>query len=345
MPLTIGVGTPAPEPGIYEDIPNADYHAWDACNASRLKLYEAFSHNAVRLRHELLNPAPPTAALIAGTAFHAYCESPELFRQRAIRGPACNRATKAGKAAWASWIDQLTGPIGDQFRELLASDARVDAYPAAAAKLGYAMLMGPEYDAIVEMGESAGEHPIVRKLWETPAYSDETRAGRQIEVSIVWIDSDTEVLCKGRIDCLVRYVAADLPCCSVWDYKTVVGDQRTNAGQASFRWEIRNRRYLLSADHYNAGLAANGITVDATRFVAIDKAAPHCVGVHQVDERDLLEAGIERRAVIHDYAELCRSRRFRGYVDADGNDIMRMRVPPKSTGPEYDDDEDAEDTH
>ena len=57
---------PAPPPGVYQSIPAADYHAWDAVSSSFIKMFALNPFAAKNV------PVEETAAMILGSACHVF---------------------------------------------------------------------------------------------------------------------------------------------------------------------------------------------------------------------------------------------------------------------------------
>jgi hypothetical protein len=75
---------PAPReggvPGVYSDVPSAEYHAWPHASASRLKILR--DKSPAHLRWALDHPQEPTQAMIVGEATHYAVLQPALFEER-----------------------------------------------------------------------------------------------------------------------------------------------------------------------------------------------------------------------------------------------------------------------
>ena len=99
--------------------------------------------------------------------------------------------------------------------------------------------------------------------WEFPAY---LIRGAQTEVPLYWIDPETGVECKGRLDAITEdYVI---------DYKTT-----TNAATDAFMREAIRYGYDLQAAMYLEAARANGYNPKGFIFIAQEKTAPYLVNV------------------------------------------------------------------
>jgi PDDEXK-like domain of unknown function (DUF3799) len=148
-------------PGIYRDVPMAEYHRWPGVNFSKLKLFERSPAHA---REEMLHPKLPTEAQDLGTAVHSAVLEPDRFAADYVVGPDCGRKSKIDKDAWAEF--EARNPT--------------------------ALILDAD-DAEVCRGVSASvwAHPVMRELLTSKGAS---------ELCIVWYDATTGLRCKARID-------------------------------------------------------------------------------------------------------------------------------------------------
>jgi len=157
---------PAPEPGIYLDIPMAQYLAWNAVSAGVLRQVRRSPAHA-RAFIDQPPPEPKTddaSPTVIGSALHTALIEPGLFPASYVRGPGGN---------WSHKIPR-------------------DIKAALQARFPDAVILKPDkFDAIIEARDSLQHHPAIERLLEVAT-------GR--EVSIVWDDQDTGVRCKARPD-------------------------------------------------------------------------------------------------------------------------------------------------
>lgn len=93
------------------------------------------------------------------------------------------------------------------------------------------------------------------------------------EATLRWQDTETGIECKSRADYYVPELAM------VVDVKTTE-DARGN----SFAKSCANYRYHVQQALYESGFATIGKRLAHFLFVAVEKAAPHGVMVHRLDE-------------------------------------------------------------
>jgi hypothetical protein len=159
-----------PPPGLYPDVPFADYLAWEAASNSRLKLLR--DKTPLHLKWDLDHPAEPTEAMLIGSATHTAVLEPDLFDERYIRGVEGDGRTKAVKEARA----RLEAEAGDR-----------------------QVLPPKDWDLALRLRDAIWAHPVAKHLM----IGDSER-------SMLWKDPETGVLCKGRLDKICANVPAIL---------------------------------------------------------------------------------------------------------------------------------------
>ncbi len=155
-----------PEPGIYRDVREADYRAWDANNVSAMK---HAAKSLAHYRYEKLHPSPPTAAMELGRALHCCVLEPDRFPTDYAGAPKVDRRTNVGKETWAAFqMDNVNATI----------------------------LTEEDYGLCLAMSEAAWAHPLASEI---------LKGAGSNELSMVWKCPDSGLLCKGRIDRLTEF--------------------------------------------------------------------------------------------------------------------------------------------
>lgn len=114
------------------------------------------------------------------------------------------------------------------------------------------------------------------------------------EQSVYWIDQESGLPCKLRLDWLVL---SPQRVAHVFDLKTTA-----DASPAAFRKQIEDRGYWLQAAHYIAGVeAATGLPCEF-RFVAVESDYPFATAVYDLDPKAILDAVAGRRGVLTNLA-------------------------------------------
>lgn len=153
-----------PAPNVYRDVPEVEYHRWEAASNSRLNILK---HSPAHLRWALDNPEQDetdTDAKTVGSALHCRLFTPGRF----------DAAYKCG-------------PMGDgRFKQQRDAKAALQAkYPDAT------LLRASDYANVMGMWQALQDHPITSKVL---AHAE------AFEVSAVW--ECEGVTCKARADIL-----------------------------------------------------------------------------------------------------------------------------------------------
>ncbi len=162
------------------------------------------------------------------------------------------------------------------------------------ANPGKLVLPEPEFDRVVAMQNTVMQNPTIRALT--------TRAGVS-EASALWIDPDTQLLCRCRPD---RYVpslalAAEL--------KTT-----TNASAESFARTAEQFGYDLQSEFYTEGWArAGGGDVEDFIFIAVERDPPFAHQIFQFDEPERNRGRQIMRKALLRYAECVATGVWSGY--------------------------------
>jgi hypothetical protein len=264
-----------PGPGVYRGIPMAEYHAWNAASNSRLNLLK---RSPAHLKAELDNPSPDTDAFRLGRATHAAILEPDIFERIYMRAPELDRRTKAGKEAWA----------------------------ALQAEHGLDTILKPdEYDLCIAMRDS-----VRRRVSAVGLLGGKG----DCELSAVWVDEKSGVLCKGRAD----RVSYDLDGGTVVDVKTT-----TDAGRFAFERSIFNFGYHRQAAFYLRGFNAVNVPVRHFTIIAVEKKPPHEVGIYRLVD-SAIEAGAEQiNDLLAQYQQCVGSGVWPGYPD----EILDIALP------------------
>jgi hypothetical protein len=225
------------EPGIYLDVPMSEYLALPAMSGSRL---EVLRRSPMQYRYSLGEPSRTSPAMERGTALHLAVLEPLLFGARYVRGIEGDGRTKAVKEA----------------REAQAAD-----HPGAI------VLPPADYDAVLGMRDAIHAHPRARTLFD---------GAGAMEVTIIWRDEATGVLCKARPDRLVERVGMHVA------LKT-----SRDAAPWAFPRDAENMGYFRSLAFYRAGLRAVGWPYQSTAVLAVESAPPFDLVPYLVEESDL----------------------------------------------------------
>ena len=243
------------KPGIYPQMPAEEYHAIDACSSSRLKLLKRSpAHCKWSIDFPNENKSP---ALVTGSAVHCAVLEPECFDSRYVVKPKFSgKGSVAARAEWES-ANEGKGDIIDADDRMLAQRLTVELY-------GHRI---------------AG--PVLRQK-------------SQVEISGIWTDSATGLLCKLRSDAVSEKLRM------VVDLKTT-----DDASPGAFSASIFKYGYHRQGAMYLDGWKALGIEYRHYCIIAVEKKAPYGVAVYRLNtEGRAIELGRkENRALIGRYAQ------------------------------------------
>ena len=162
--------TDAPEPGIYEDVPQQTYRAWNAMNYSRLK---HMARSAEDYHYAVTHPKPPNEGMRLGSAVDTLIHEPHEWERLYYVAAKADRRTKAGKEAAAKAEEQAGG------REVISAADEALARRCA---------------------EAVQSHAAAASLL----------ARGRAQVCVVWHDEETNILCKARLDWVTELELVDL---------------------------------------------------------------------------------------------------------------------------------------
>ena len=227
------------------EISNEEYHA-DTSRISKSGL-DVIARSPAHYCHKYLGAGRRTEnnspALVTGSAVHSAILEPEKFGLEYVRGIECDRRTTEGKKLWNDWLPTSGGKI---------------------------ILAGDTFDMVQNMRESVFAHPSAAKLL----------AGGRPEGVIHFTHTETDVLCKARLDLLhssERFIV---------DIKTT-----EDASPAAFAKSIANYRYHVQGAFYLDAFAYAGYTPpEKFVFIAVEKSPPYAVACYYLDA-EAIEVG------------------------------------------------------
>lgn len=275
-------------PGVYKGVPEDQYFALPAVNASTLKLL-ARSPAHCRARLDGLAVEVPTAAQLVGRALHAAVLEPDRFGRDFLCEPrAEDHDALVGlddyKVAAKSLGLKVSGTKASLKSSILEADASVVFWEDRRAEIiGDRTVLKPND---WEMCES-----VMAAIQASPRAS-RALSGGEAELTLVWKDRATGLMCKARLD----YYRDDLGV--VLDLKSTL-DARYSAVQR----DVAKYDYHVSAAHYLNGLAALGLPCSSFGWVFVEKLAPYALGLFVADDDMLLRGREAVSMLLGRYAE------------------------------------------
>ena len=261
--------------------PLRDYLALPAMNSSGLR---EFRRSPAHYRHAVQNPGEETDAQHFGTAVHVAVLEPERFgssyavlegcmgryKSGAKKGQRCAKPASIARSGkgWCGIHDPKKGT------------------PATTPALKL-----DDYTRVRAIEQALATHPIANALLR--------RHPGTVEVSGVFRDDETDVVCKIRPDRVVT-----LP-----DGQVLAIDLKTSRKPTDGGWwrELAKLGYHYQAALVRRGLAKLGTVCTASVIVAVESAAPFGVGCYRIDEDDIARAHEDITGWLHEYAKCLES--------------------------------------
>lgn len=261
-----------PEPGIYNNVEFSEYLTWDAVSNSSL-------HSAAKsmAHYRSRKPVEETPAMRLGSLVHAGRLEPIQIANRYVVMPAYELDVRTEDGGIP------TNPKATKaYKKLVADFAKTNA--------GKAIVTQSQYDAMIAMVGSIATHPRAAALLEDGKY----------EVSILWRDEDSGLLCKGRVDC--------------WqDRQGVIVDLKTTADAGRFERQIVDRAYHRQLAMYADGIEELTGQEQGGALVAVESSEPYCVRAALMSDAAMSVGRTEYKRLLCDIANAMESRRWPGY--------------------------------
>jgi hypothetical protein len=260
-------------PGIF-DVPELDYHA-----------------------DRLL--APQLGRSLSASGMKTILRCPALFQHEREHGRTASDSMGIGTVAHALAL----GNPDSRLRVYDAYDWRAKAHQAGRAA-DRAQRLTP-----VHRGELRQASRIAASVRRHATARNILSRG-EAERSVYWIDDDTGVTCRARVDWLRDDV--------IVDFKTAA-----DASPAGFARAVANFRYDIAAAHYIEGVkAVTGHDLPYV-FVVAETAPPHLCAVYQLDPGDLEWGRYDAARARRIYAECESSGEWPDY----GDEIHTLDLP------------------
>lgn len=234
----------APPPGVYPDVDFAEYSRWNACNFSKLKNMRLTPAHA---RWRELHPEESTRQQELGHVIHQALLEPKRFEELFLVAPDVDRRTRIGKATWAEFEERAKG-------RTVVSES--------------------DMECIQGLRANVAAHETANQMLYGPGKS---------ELSLVWVDPATGLLCKARTDRLVEF--------NGWPFIIDVKTSYDPASTDNWQKAVANYGLHQQAAHYQNGLALLRPLEDGyTRkfaWLVCETQAPYLVRVFEADDAAL----------------------------------------------------------
>lgn len=278
-----------PKPGVYEGVDFDEYRSWAAVNNSSLG---PMRHSPAHYHAALQSVREETPALRFGTLCHAAKLEPLIVLERYTVMP--------------DLTDGLRKDDGTEYSNPRASKAykeRVAAWRQANANKQE--ISQAEFDDLIG---------ISRALDDDARAHEWLRADGSAEVSIVWRDPATGLMCKGRIDKLLQA-------------SRMAVDLKTTRDGSDFERSMAKFGYARQAAFYADGLRELTGHPHWFAFVAVESSAPWAVRSALVAESALTAGRIEYRTALQAIAAGRKTHRWPGYEQPEQWDLPAWAQP------------------
>lgn len=217
----------------------SDYNAIPAVRWSRLR---SLRKSALQYKHDAETEREDAAHFRIGRAIHCYVLEPSEFQKHFVT---YTESKTTGEGARKNW----------------------QAFQAKCAAEGVTILDAKEHEAAVGAALAILAHPV----------ASEYVAGGVKEHTITWIDSETGMKCKARIDQAHRVLV---------DIKSA-----REIGHRMFATVVARLGYFCQLAFYLDGAIANGFEFQEDPvIVAVESSKPHDVAVYKLGE-SVIDAG------------------------------------------------------
>ncbi len=289
MTIAADIETPKLEPGLYEQVPEAEYHAWPLCSYSRLKTL--IQETPAVCHEQMQTPTVATPDMILGSAVDCATLTPRDFESRFVVPDFCNAILSSG----ARKGEECRNPG----KVIVDGDWRCGSHGKGGLPDGREEISDEDMGRCTAMRDAILRHPKAGKL---------IRATGDHQLSAIFREETTGVFCKLRVD---KYIPA---------LRMVIDIKKTRAGFARpDRWqrEMVRRGYHFQAVMYPRGLKALGLAVEHFCHVVVEDEPPFQVAVYRLFPDEATEGKIWSRLIggMRTYAACCKSGVWPAYSD------------------------------
>lgn len=244
------------KPGVYYNMPFKEYLLIDAVNSSHLKALSIVAANAKLPRED-------TKFMKFGRPFHTcILEEPRFWDNFIIVGDIAGNTTK-GRGTLAELLMNYAGlmiPYSD-YKDGKKKPYKEYVIETVEKKTGKEILTHTDYGLIKQMKKAVEAHPFAGEV---------LKSGRN-EVTAVWRDDETGLMCKTRPD-----KVCETPILSVYDLKSA-----NSAEKYIFRNQVKNLKYHWSAAFNMEGLGIiTGKEYEVFSFIVVEKEPPYRTEVY-----------------------------------------------------------------
>lgn len=243
---------PAPDPGIYPDMPSETYHAIDCAGRSNLHKI-AQGNTLAAVRYGMEHNSADSDALALGSALHMAMLEPDKYASSVQLGPINEKTGKTygrGTQKWDAWAEDIGPDI-----TLITSEQEEKIVPLVNALRAHPMIAG----AFARI-----EHKELTCI----ATIDLPELAQNLGMPWVYGDEDTQLLTKVRLDAVTTGVIVDL--------KTQGAGRGRRVGPDALAWSAVDYGYYAQSGLYPLVAQAAGLP-EVQHFTAavVESEPPH----------------------------------------------------------------------
>jgi hypothetical protein len=268
------------KPGVYEGIPQDDYFALKGpVSASVLK--RLHTHSPLHALDYMQRGIVPTDEMDIGSGGHCLLFTPSEFDNQFVLASKCSATVKSSGLPCSSNGSILSG--GQWFCGTHGKGKTNDADKT--------VLTPDEWERVTGICRAVKADPLAASILESAT---------DFELTILWQDEETGLLCKSRLDILCRD-------------KGVLPDLKTCRSIRSFNDDAFRMAYHIQMAMYQEAAHHAGIPVDCIAVIAAENDRPHDVQTPEIDP-DLLKLGHQHwREAMRTFAECMRTGNWPGH--------------------------------
>ena len=260
-----------PSAGLHYGIPFETYRQWNAVNIHSLMGME---DSPLHCRYELDHPRESTTEMDVGSAVHIATFEPARLEKEFYFGKEIyDRRTKEGKAISAKEIEQSNGRT--YIRK--TNDGNTGA------------------DSVAGISDGVNRNGATRRFLDMPG---------QCEVSALWQDPVSGLMCKGRFDKLVQESNSPLHRDIIVELKTC---QKGNAHPDRFGRTIQKFNYAEQCAFYSWGVSVLTGKIPLHVFIVAESVAPFACSMGVLDDADMETGKRNFRRWLDEYAACVKS--------------------------------------
>ncbi len=295
--------------GVIYGLSFKEYCAIDAINCSGLK---KIKQSPLHYWAEYLSPdkkeREETPAMYRGTAIHTAVLEPKRFAEEYRKEPKpedypahlnTNDDIKAKLRAFSLPLGGNKAELVVRLKEFGQDFLFFEDVLKEHEK--YKLLKNDDWEACQKISDGVRKKPALSVLFETGSP----------EVTLVWKDKETGMMCKARADWLTQ------------DGMLVDIKSSTDASMQEFAWSFERYKYWQQAAWYLDGVRATMGVSGTFILAAFETAYPYATAVYMPDDQAIEDGRNENKFLLDRYIECLNSKSWPGYSD----EIQTMRRP------------------